>query len=80
MPDLPPYFSARRAAFLSGQSEKVIARRRADGSLPPRGPYAAVGREDLELVMGRTLSAADWDRSTVEINRAGMAKREVEAA
>jgi hypothetical protein len=73
-PDLPEFFSARRAEFLSGLGEPAIDK------LPRHGGYKQVARVDLEHLLGRRLTAADWDQATVAINRRGMAKRaQVEA-
>jgi len=69
---VPSYFSARRAMFLTGAGRKRVE------ALPKHGPLKLVSRTDVEhrLLLGRRITVEDWDRVTVEIERAGRAARE----
>ena len=67
--DVPELFSARRARFLSGLGQKALA------SLPRHGAFRQVARADLEHLMARKLTAGDWDKATIAINRDGLAQR-----
>jgi len=68
--DVPEYMSARRASFISGRSPKTIA------LLPKHGPFRQVARADLEALIGHRVTVAMWDQATIEINHAGLSKRE----
>jgi hypothetical protein len=70
--DVPELFSQRRGEFMSGLNRKTIA-----AKLPLHGVYNQIARTDLEGLIGRRLTAQDWDRATVAINRAGLEEREV---
>ena len=66
--EVPEYFSARRAMFLSG-----AGRRRVD-KLKKHGDFRQVSRADVErfLMQGRRITIEMWDAATVAINHAGI--------
>jgi hypothetical protein len=70
MPEVPEYFSARRAMFISGAGRKRV------DALPKHGPFRQVARADVEhlLLRDRAITIEDWDRATIAINHAGLAK------
>lgn len=67
--DVPDFFSARRARFMSGLGRKALAK------LPRHGYFRQISREDLERRLLRTLTAADWDSASVEISRTHLARK-----
>ena len=74
-PDVPEFFSQRRARFLSGLGRKAVER------LPLHGTFRQIARADLERLIGRRLTAQDWNEATIAINRVGLPRaQEVEAA
>ena len=66
--EVPEYFSARRAMFLSGAGRRRVDR------LKKHGDFKQVAKADVErfLMADRRITVEMWDAATVAINHAGL--------
>ena len=70
MSSLPSHISRRRAAALLSSSRHAVDRMVSAGLLPLSAPgHSCLGLKDVEAIRGRAITPADYDTSTIQLER-----------